>query len=295
MSKFDQAISQYKKSFEEKLGRSDYDEALLTAIAKSLGPSIYNKDAAKVACSDKTEREKIKKSFLIKKLGLSDGPELDEAIENICQAFGSSNRNKYRVVFYYLLVEKFGKESLYIDAKAASDTESKTSSKKHSRAKTNSSNQKTKENMESSDHDKSPQRIIDDHAFYAAAVGLIPIPLIDVASVSGVQYHMIKKLSEKYDHVQFNNQKAKSVLAALTGGISSWELGLFARFLFKGVPFFGPIIGGTAMSGFSYVSTKLIGSIFDEHFASGGDLSVEELTIQKMKETFKVGLKKEAK
>ena len=59
MSKFDQLIEQYKKSFEEKLGRKDYDIELLKAIAKKLGPSIYNKDAAKVACSDKKEREKI--------------------------------------------------------------------------------------------------------------------------------------------------------------------------------------------------------------------------------------------
>ena len=293
MSKFDQLIEQYKKSFEEKLGRKDYDIELLKAIAKKLGPSIYNKDAAKVACSDKKEREKIKQSFLIGKLGLADSPELDNAIQEVCETLGSSNRNKYRVVFYYLLVERFEKQEVYKiqTGKASASEAAEESQDSSAQSKTKSSKESQSDKMEEPNGTKTNEEIIYDHSVYAAIVGFIPIPIVDVASVSGVQYHMIKKLSEKYDHVKFDDQKTKSVLAALTGGISSFELGLFARYLFKGVPFFGPIIGGTAMSGFSFFSTKLIGEIFDDHFSSGGTLSVEELTIQKMKETFNIGMK----
>ena len=42
-------------------------------------------------------------------LGLSDDPELDAAIKEVCEQLGSSNRNKYRGMFYYLLAVKFGK------------------------------------------------------------------------------------------------------------------------------------------------------------------------------------------
>jgi len=61
---------------------------------------------------------------------------------------------------------------------------------------------------------------------------------------------------------------------------------MITRVLVKGIPFFGPIIGGTAISGFAYASTVLMGEIFDDHFASGGNLSIEDLTIKKMKEAF---------
>jgi len=107
MSKFDEALVKYASNMKEKLSISSVDEALLRGVTKSLGPSIYNEDANTVSCSDKEELDRIKKNFLVKKLGMQDGPELDKAIEEVCQQMGSSNRNKYRAVFYYLLAEKF--------------------------------------------------------------------------------------------------------------------------------------------------------------------------------------------
>ncbi len=88
------------------------DEALLTAVAKGLGPSIYNQDSSLVAASDQEELDRVKNNFLIGKLGLSDGPELDAAIGETVAALKGINR-KLRVVFYYLLVKKFGKEAMY--------------------------------------------------------------------------------------------------------------------------------------------------------------------------------------
>ena len=49
----------------------------------------------------------------MKKLGLSDGPELMAAIDEAIATYGKSNRNKYRAVVYYMLAKKFGKESVY--------------------------------------------------------------------------------------------------------------------------------------------------------------------------------------
>jgi hypothetical protein len=113
MSKFDEAMATYKASLNDKVGVSSIDEGLLNAVAKGLGPSIYNADSSKVSCSDQEELDRVKNNFLIKKLGLGDGAELDAAIKEVCEAYGSSNPNKYRAVFYYLLVQKFGKQSVY--------------------------------------------------------------------------------------------------------------------------------------------------------------------------------------
>jgi len=302
MSKFDDQIELYLKSFAEKLNRKNVDKELLSAIARSLGPSIYNKDSAKVACSKKAERDLIKSRFLIKKLGLKKSEELDEAILEVCAAMGKTNRNKYRVVFYYLLVEKFEKQSIFGSAqeqKIAEPSPTKEAPKvkasnKKKEPKTTTSESKKEEAKDSSDS-KSKTRfksigasedIINKYALRAALAGLVPVPLIDLAAITAVQFKMIKAIAKNYPHVNFDSKKTKSVLAALMGGISSFELGIIARLLFKGVPFFGPIIGGTAMSGFAYSSTKLIGDIFDEHFATGKDLSVESVTLEKMKDAF---------
>ena len=111
MSKFAECMETYKSEF-KKMNVS-FNEDLLTKVAKGCGPSIYNKDASTVAGSDKAELETVKKNFLIGKLGLSDSPKLDDAIAEVMETMGSSNRNKYRAMVYYLLATKLGKESVY--------------------------------------------------------------------------------------------------------------------------------------------------------------------------------------
>lgn len=65
-----------------------------------------------MASSDQEELDRVKTNFLIGKLGLADGPELDAAIAETVATLKGVNR-KLRVVFYYLLVKKFGKEAIY--------------------------------------------------------------------------------------------------------------------------------------------------------------------------------------
>ncbi|MCB9202162.1 MAG: DUF2853 family protein [Flavobacteriales bacterium] len=112
MSQFDEKMELFKTDLSEKLNIS-FDEKLLTAVAKGLGPSLYNADSSTVACSNADELETVKKNFLVKKLGLSESDDLDGALKDVCEQMGSSNRNKHRAIFYYLLVKKFGKESIY--------------------------------------------------------------------------------------------------------------------------------------------------------------------------------------
>ena len=114
MSKFDEALELYQSNMKDKIGIKKFDAELLKLVTKGLGPSIYRKDSATVSCSDPVELERVKKNFLMKKLGLKDGPKLDEAIQKVCKKMGSANRSKYRAIFYYLLVLEFGKESVYL-------------------------------------------------------------------------------------------------------------------------------------------------------------------------------------
>lgn len=111
MSKFDEKIALYQGAMKD-LGIS-FNADLLTKVTKGLGPSIYKRDAETVSGSDAKELETVKKNFLMKKLGLSDGPKLDSAIEKVMGKMGKSNRNKYRAIVYYLLVKELGQESKY--------------------------------------------------------------------------------------------------------------------------------------------------------------------------------------
>ena len=92
----------------------DVTDEFITKVTIGLGPVIYNKGTANVACSKKDELETVKKNFLKKKLGLTnDDAELDEAIKEVCEKLGKSNKNKFRVHFYALLAIKFGKTDIY--------------------------------------------------------------------------------------------------------------------------------------------------------------------------------------
>jgi len=110
MSKFDDVVAQCKGQMDS--CGIDCDDNLLKAICKSLGPSIYNKDSFLVAAGDKAEIDNIKERYISKKLGV-EGAEADSAISHAVEKIGSSNRQKMRPVFYYLIATKLGKQSIY--------------------------------------------------------------------------------------------------------------------------------------------------------------------------------------
>jgi len=112
MSKRDEKLAHYKK-FANEHGIKIEDD-LLTKVTIGLGPSIYNNDAEVVACSQKSELERVRENFLKKKLGLTQSDEeLDQAVKEVCEEIGSSVKNKYRAVLYALLVDKFKKQDVY--------------------------------------------------------------------------------------------------------------------------------------------------------------------------------------
>lgn len=112
MGKRDELIAKYADDLKTKCKMTP-DMALLTKVTIGCGPAIYDNDAQTVAASDKDELERIKANFLIKKLGLKDSPALMDGIHAAIDTYGKSERNKFRAVFYYLLVKHFGKEKAY--------------------------------------------------------------------------------------------------------------------------------------------------------------------------------------
>jgi len=114
MSKLDDAIAAAKKQM--KAQKIPCNDELLGKVAKACGPSLYSADAKLIAARDKKEIETIKKNFIIKKLGEKDEKKVDAAIAHAIEKIGPSNRHKLRSVFYYLIVKKLKKESVYNDS-----------------------------------------------------------------------------------------------------------------------------------------------------------------------------------
>ena len=113
MSKLDEKVGQYIDDLKSKVGESNPDIDLVRKIAESMGPSIYNSDAETVSSSSESEVDTVKKNFVMKKLGITDEGKANQAVNQVLEKYGKSNRNKYRVVVYYLLTKHFKKESLF--------------------------------------------------------------------------------------------------------------------------------------------------------------------------------------
>jgi hypothetical protein len=112
MSKRDDLIAKYADDLRTKC-KVEPDMDLLKKVTIGCGPAIYNADSSTVAASQDSELETVKQNFLMKKLGLPDSPALMDGIRAAIDIYGKSERNKYRAVFYYLLVKHFGKEGAY--------------------------------------------------------------------------------------------------------------------------------------------------------------------------------------
>lgn len=95
----------------EKMGVT-VNDALLQAIIKGLGIANQSLDASLVSATDKSELERLRTSFLTKKLGQTDDAVGDAAIAEAMDKM-KEFKQKRRGAAYYLLVEKFGREDVY--------------------------------------------------------------------------------------------------------------------------------------------------------------------------------------
>lgn len=83
------------------------DEQVVAKIVRHLGIALRNRDSANVACSDKAELDRVRQSWCMKKLGVSDAAAADDAIARACEAM-TGDRSKNRVTFYYLVAKDLG-------------------------------------------------------------------------------------------------------------------------------------------------------------------------------------------
>jgi uncharacterized protein (DUF697 family) len=129
--------------------------------------------------------------------------------------------------------------------------------------------------MSDTERDELASQLVDRLSLWSGAAGLIPVPLLDIAAVGGVQLHMVRRLSEIYG-IPFSDNRGKAILASVAGAVipasTATTTAMSVGSLLKAMPGIGTAIGALTMPVVSAGATWVIGKVFIQHFASGGTL-----------------------
>ena len=108
-------------------------------------------------------------------------------------------------------------------------------------------------------------------SYWSAGLGLIPLPILDVVAITGVQVKMLLEMAKRYPVVA-NEEHVRGAVTALVGGVAPVALGGSVISAFKFVPGIGQIAGVLAVPALAAASTIAVGRVFLEHFEAGGTL-----------------------
>ncbi len=114
---------------------------------------------------------------------------------------------------------------------------------------------------------KQANAITNRRTLYAAGVGLIPVPLVDVAALLGVQVVMIRDIANVYG-VDFKEQAVRSIITTLVGDLGA--VGVMSGV--KAIPVVGSVVGAFTASLGGAAATYALGKVFTQHFDQGGTL-----------------------
>jgi len=126
-------------------------------------------------------------------------------------------------------------------------------------------------------------KIARNHILASSGVGLVPIPIVDIAGVMGVHLDLIKKLSTEYG-VPFDKSLGKSILTSLLSGLFPVAIAGTVMSLLKFVPVIGQTAGAVTLPVLFGASTYAVHKVFVLHYEAGGTLL--DLNPAKMKQYF---------
>jgi uncharacterized protein (DUF697 family) len=131
---------------------------------------------------------------------------------------------------------------------------------------TNSTSSETPENR--AEH---ATKLVERFAAWAGALGVIPVPVVDLVAVGALQVQMLRRLSQIYN-VPFADNRGKALITSLAGAAVPMSSGLGAAQFLKAIPIVGSVIGALVTPTLAAAMTYAIGKVFIQHFESGGTL-----------------------
>lgn len=127
------------------------------------------------------------------------------------------------------------------------------------------------------------QNIVKTHMVAASSLAILPVPLFDIATLTGTQISMLRTLSTHYD-VNFDEQKGKAILTSLISGSLPLVTVVGLSSVSKLVPGIGSIGGGISMTVLTSATVYATGQVFINHFENGGTL--DDFEVKHWKEFF---------
>lgn len=108
------------------------------------------------------------------------------------------------------------------------------------------------------------------YAFGGMAVGLVPLPLLDLAALFSVQMKMLHSLARIFS-IEFRADLGRSAIASLVGGALPLAAApTLAASLGKLIPGVGQALAMGSQVVLNGAMTYALGKVFLQHFASGG-------------------------
>jgi uncharacterized protein (DUF697 family) len=114
-------------------------------------------------------------------------------------------------------------------------------------------------------------KLVNTFVVWSGVAGLIPVPIVDVAAVGGLQLQMLRRISQIYG-VPFSDNRGTALIASLAGSMIPVSSGIGAASALKAIPIIGTLASGFVMPGLSAGASYAIGRAFIKHFESGGTL-----------------------
>jgi uncharacterized protein (DUF697 family) len=115
------------------------------------------------------------------------------------------------------------------------------------------------------------RKLVERFSLWSGVAGLLPVPVVDLAAIGGVQLQMLRRISQIFD-IPFSKNRGKAIMASFAGTMIPASTGLGVASMIKAVPVAGTAIGALTTPALSVGATYVIGMAFIEHFASGGTL-----------------------
>ena len=116
-------------------------------------------------------------------------------------------------------------------------------------------------------NEKQANKIIRNYTIAATGSGIVPIPVVAAAAITGIQVFMIKELCKLYE-VPFQENQSGVILNSVIGSVATRILSM-ASLVVPGISAPMKGVSGAAIAG---LYTATVGEFYKVHFQNGGNL-----------------------
>jgi uncharacterized protein (DUF697 family) len=125
---------------------------------------------------------------------------------------------------------------------------------------------------------------------WATVAGFVPVPVVDVLTISAAQAKMVHSLCQIYDK-QFEREALSSIISGLLGGSLTGLVSASLAYSFvRNIPLVGSTLSSLTQPAVAYGATFALGAVFIQHFEK--DLAMSDLSVKEVEQFFSDQFKK---